>query len=681
MKRKWAKTVKANPAYTAKQQARTAAMIGLIVSTGATHLILTKPGGESAPVDRSLVQEPMNKVTAKAQVQLAGGNVNLVEPKAKTQVTVPVISKSLTITPPVERQKTVFIPAPSVIKQEQTRQTPDQLAQAASVDPINLSNTPHTKTLPSSVATVIETNHKSTQTQAKLLQVLRVNRLVRQLKQSQAVATNSGFETINQRHIVSPAVTASSGIETETVPVIGEAKSTWTRKQTLLIDRLKQKERLEDSIAQLKFKLSKSNAIINKKKLISSLQNQETHSQTAASLGLLPGVTPTSSNQNNSSPSSPTTVFVIPAITPTNNQVVVPGVVSRVNTGQNKAIALKLGLPLAVTKTNHLDNPNSPPTSVLTSNTEGKNINKLPIAVVPPVNISDLAMGGDISDDDLVSASPPPNVEQIQQAQSAAAQALLSNQYVQWQTDIQKLRQKYPTEGVLITQVPSGNQTDIMPATARTNQKLLRLIPSKSPQPINPEFADSQAAKTLQPNDRKSQHIRVRVRDGLATAPSGTDAASLRSVQEQNVSPALPPLGGVDNYLPKPISVSAQGLIWPARGKLTSGYGWRWGRMHKGVDIAAPIGTPIMAAAPGVVVKAGWSSGGYGNMVDIQHKDGTLTRYAHNKRLLVQAGEVVQQGQQISEMGSTGFSTGPHLHFEVRPMGKKAVNPIAYLPR
>jgi murein DD-endopeptidase MepM/ murein hydrolase activator NlpD len=103
--------------------------------------------------------------------------------------------------------------------------------------------------------------------------------------------------------------------------------------------------------------------------------------------------------------------------------------------------------------------------------------------------------------------------------------------------------------------------------------------------------------------------------------------------------------------------------------------------MHKGVDIAAPIGTPIMAAANGVVVKAGWNSGGYGNLVDIQHTDGTVTRYGHNKRILVHAGETVEQGQQISEMGSTGFSTGPHLHFEVHPLGKKAVNPIAYLPR
>jgi murein DD-endopeptidase MepM/ murein hydrolase activator NlpD len=103
--------------------------------------------------------------------------------------------------------------------------------------------------------------------------------------------------------------------------------------------------------------------------------------------------------------------------------------------------------------------------------------------------------------------------------------------------------------------------------------------------------------------------------------------------------------------------------------------------MHKGIDIAAPIGTPILAAAPGVVVRSGWNSGGYGKLVEIKHTDGTITRYAHNHRLRVQAGQAVEQGQQISDMGSTGFSTGPHLHFEVHPGGKSAVNPIAFLPK
>jgi murein DD-endopeptidase MepM/ murein hydrolase activator NlpD len=146
------------------------------------------------------------------------------------------------------------------------------------------------------------------------------------------------------------------------------------------------------------------------------------------------------------------------------------------------------------------------------------------------------------------------------------------------------------------------------------------------------------------------------------------------------VSPSLPPLGSVDTYLPKP-TISKKGFMWPARGKLSSGYGWRWGRMHRGIDIAAPVGTPIFAAAAGMVIKSGWNSGGYGNLVDIQHADGTVTRYAHNKRLLVHKGQTVYQGQQVSEMGNTGFSTGPHLHFEIHPMGKKPVNPMAFLPR
>ncbi|MFP4009591.1 MAG: M23 family metallopeptidase, partial [Spirulinaceae cyanobacterium] len=112
----------------------------------------------------------------------------------------------------------------------------------------------------------------------------------------------------------------------------------------------------------------------------------------------------------------------------------------------------------------------------------------------------------------------------------------------------------------------------------------------------------------------------------------------------------------------------------------TSGYGRRWGRMHRGIDIAGPTGTPIVAAASGEIIVAGWNSGGYGNLVDIRHPDGSMTRYAHNSKLLVRKGQWVQQGQQIALMGSTGYSTGPHLHFEIHPNGRGAANPIAYLP-
>jgi murein DD-endopeptidase MepM/ murein hydrolase activator NlpD len=145
------------------------------------------------------------------------------------------------------------------------------------------------------------------------------------------------------------------------------------------------------------------------------------------------------------------------------------------------------------------------------------------------------------------------------------------------------------------------------------------------------------------------------------------------------VSPELPPLPGADTYLPGG-SIPSKGFIWPAKGILTSGYGWRWGRMHKGIDIAGDIGTPIVAVDSGVVSYAKWNDGGYGYLVEITHDNGSLTLYAHNNKILVKEGQRVTQGEQISEMGSTGFSTGPHLHFEIHPSGQGAVNPMALLP-
>jgi len=167
----------------------------------------------------------------------------------------------------------------------------------------------------------------------------------------------------------------------------------------------------------------------------------------------------------------------------------------------------------------------------------------------------------------------------------------------------------------------------------------------------------------------------------LAAAPLGADAYQVapRMPVGQTVSPNMPMMPGANEFLPEAPRVS-NGFVWPTQGILTSGYGWRWGRMHRGIDIAGPVGTPIVAAAPGVVVRSGWNSGGYGNLVDVRHADGSMTRYAHNSRLLVREGEQVRQGQQIAEMGSTGYSTGPHLHFEVHLPGSGASNPMAFLP-
>jgi murein DD-endopeptidase MepM/ murein hydrolase activator NlpD len=121
---------------------------------------------------------------------------------------------------------------------------------------------------------------------------------------------------------------------------------------------------------------------------------------------------------------------------------------------------------------------------------------------------------------------------------------------------------------------------------------------------------------------------------------------------------------------------SSSGFIWPVNGVVTSGFGWRWGRMHEGIDIAAPTGTSIRAAAAGTVIYAGYM-GGYGNIVVIDHGDGLSTAYAHQSAIYVGSGSV-SQGTVIGAVGSTGNSTGPHLHFEVRVNGS-AVDPMGYL--
>ena len=111
--------------------------------------------------------------------------------------------------------------------------------------------------------------------------------------------------------------------------------------------------------------------------------------------------------------------------------------------------------------------------------------------------------------------------------------------------------------------------------------------------------------------------------------------------------------------------------------RFTSGFGKRWGRMHKGTDFAAPTGTPIYATADGVVVAAGWSSG-YGRLTKIQHEFGIETRYAHQSAINVKVGQRVSRGERIGAIGNSGRSTGPHLHYEVR-VGGNAVNPMNYI--
>ncbi|MEZ0385177.1 M23 family metallopeptidase [Mycobacterium sp. pW045] len=121
-------------------------------------------------------------------------------------------------------------------------------------------------------------------------------------------------------------------------------------------------------------------------------------------------------------------------------------------------------------------------------------------------------------------------------------------------------------------------------------------------------------------------------------------------------------------------------FVAPTQGAFTSNFGYRWGVLHAGIDIANAIGTPIVAASDGVVIESG-ASAGYGMLVKLRHSDGTVTLYGHINRSLVSVGERVMAGDQIAEMGNRGYSTGPHLHFEVLQNGTSRIDPTAWLAK
>lgn len=128
-----------------------------------------------------------------------------------------------------------------------------------------------------------------------------------------------------------------------------------------------------------------------------------------------------------------------------------------------------------------------------------------------------------------------------------------------------------------------------------------------------------------------------------------------------------------------PVSrASASRFFWPTRGEISSNFGWRWGRLHAGVDIANDTGTHVMSARSGQVIWAGWR-GGYGYTVMIDHGSGYVSLYGHLDDFYVERGQYVRAGQRIASMGSTGNSTGPHLHFEIQKDGQP-VDPVAFLP-
>jgi murein DD-endopeptidase MepM/ murein hydrolase activator NlpD len=204
--------------------------------------------------------------------------------------------------------------------------------------------------------------------------------------------------------------------------------------------------------------------------------------------------------------------------------------------------------------------------------------------------------------------------------------------------------------------------------------------------------------------DAEIRHI---INNEATTTPSRAGVLRPSGIHQGQGGPLVPPdlneINQVTNDLQSQIILREQSLaelkqevlvrqaklaatpsMWPAAGDVTSRFGWRnspWGAgsdFHPGIDIANNMGTPIFATADGVVVRASDGSDGYGNLVQIDHGNGIATLYGHNSQIIVSVGQTVKKGQIVSYLGSTGNSTGPHVHYEVRVNGN-AVNPETFL--
>lgn len=176
-----------------------------------------------------------------------------------------------------------------------------------------------------------------------------------------------------------------------------------------------------------------------------------------------------------------------------------------------------------------------------------------------------------------------------------------------------------------------------------------------------------------------------------ANTPSTTATAQSTAASAPQILsvPEAKPVSNVNDQLSQAVQAAdaraaqdqanrAPSVALPAEGALTSPFGPRWGSFHYGIDIANALGTPILAVMDGTVIDSGPASG-YGQWIRIKHDDGSVSVYGHMQTLDVVVGERVTAGQKIAGMGSLGFSTGSHLHFEIHPDGTTPVDPAAWL--
>jgi murein DD-endopeptidase MepM/ murein hydrolase activator NlpD len=221
----------------------------------------------------------------------------------------------------------------------------------------------------------------------------------------------------------------------------------------------------------------------------------------------------------------------------------------------------------------------------------------------------------------------------------------------------------------------------VTPAPPAVTEPLTTLAPVLTA-PAAPQTAVLDAAELVKASDIQRQLTEAGVRAAAeqsraAAAEAARKAADAAAADRVDVSPgeeATTPQAGT-----KPDTSSlSDSAIQMVTGRVTSGFGGRWGTRHEGLDIAAPIGTPIRVPFAGTVVDSGPASG-FGLWVRVRHGDGTVTTYGHVNRSFVAKGQQVKAGQKIAEVGNRGHSTGPHLHIEVTTPAGTKINPKPWL--
>lgn len=232
----------------------------------------------------------------------------------------------------------------------------------------------------------------------------------------------------------------------------------------------------------------------------------------------------------------------------------------------------------------------------------------------------------------------------------------------------------------------SSENTDILPRTPRHRRQPTSA--AKGRVMIAAMAAGAAAAATYTAISPRDQVTTTRTVLASEKTPVTGAAPASRGVQLVSVRPAAHAAVHAEE-LAKGVAYAAERaerearlqrplFVMPTKGLFTSGFGYRWGALHAGIDLAAPIGTPIYAASDGVVIDVG-PTAGYGAWVKLRHADGTVTLYGHVNTWDVQIGNRVFAGDQIATVGNRGNSTGPHLHFEVLLGGTNRTDPVPWL--